>query len=654
MQIRGRSCIAAFTAFTISLLFAAESYPSYNTEAGRKYAVASQRLADLKKSPKQNKYRSYWIDCVRAFELIEKKYPKSPSAGDACMERAELYFDLYKFSKYSRDLNSSLQTFSSCQSSFPRHEKAAEALFRSMELSLDYKKDRSGALKVYERLAQAYADSPWTVKAKARIRPPAPARKAETEIKPIPVPRLASSPGAKRTASPGAKAAVSPGAKRTASIVKSIRHWSGGNYTRIVIDQTKYSKFQATELKQPDHRLVFDILNARVDDALNKDPMPVNDGILKQVRASQYTPDTVRIVLDLASLKTYAAFPLHEPERLVIDVTGEAGAEGEARPLVSHASATEQTASAQTASVQTVSARTVSAQTVSAQTTTQSIKLEPVAEAKPVRPGHSAAVTHMTATAQKPAANGNDGERLSLSRQLGLKVRTIAIDAGHGGHDPGAISKKGLQEKTITLDIAKRLAVLVKERLGCNVVMTRDKDVFIPLEERPFIAKSRRADLFVSIHVNANRKRKAKGIETYIQSLRASDREAMVTAARENAMSTKNMSELKSELDRIFADLAKDDKLEESLQLAHAVQTSLVDTMKPVQTHVVNLGVKRAFFYVLINTEMPSILAEVGFISNPDEEKLLRKESYRQSIAEALYLGVKNYVAERSPQMMGI
>ena len=194
----------------------------------------------------------------------------------------------------------------------------------------------------------------------------------------------------------------------------------------------------------------------------------------------------------------------------------------------------------------------------------------------------------------------------------------------------------------------------MKERLGCNVVMTRDRDVFVDLEARPLIAKSKDADLFVSIHVNANRKRKARGIETYIQSLRASDRDAMATAARENAMSTKRLSELKSELDRIFADLAKDDKLEESLQLAHAVQGSLVDTMKPIKGHVVNLGVKRAFFYVLINTEMPSILAEVGFISNPDEEKLLRTEAYRQSIAEALYQGVKKYVEARSPQMMGI
>jgi len=254
------------------------------------------------------------------------------------------------------------------------------------------------------------------------------------------------------------------------------------------------------------------------------------------------------------------------------------------------------------------------------------------------------------------AKNGENDNKLSLSRQLGLKIKTICIDAGHGGYDPGAIGKSGLKEKTITLDIAKRLAVLIKERLGCKVVMTRDSDVFIPLEERPFIAKSKGADLFVSIHVNANRKRNARGIETYVQSLRASDRDAMATAARENAMSTKKLSELKTELDRIFADLTRDDKIEESLYLADSVQGSLVNNLKSVNRHAADLKarIKRAFFYVLINTEMPSILAEVGFISNPQEEKLLRQDSYRQSIAEALYKGVKKYVETRSQQIAGM
>jgi N-acetylmuramoyl-L-alanine amidase len=158
----------------------------------------------------------------------------------------------------------------------------------------------------------------------------------------------------------------------------------------------------------------------------------------------------------------------------------------------------------------------------------------------------------------------------------------------------------------------------------------------------------------VSIHVNATRKRKTRGIETYIQSLRASDRSAMATAALENATSTKTLSQLDTELTRILKDLHSDVKQEESLQLAHAVQGSLVQRMRPVQGHVVNLGVKKAFFYVLINTEAPSILAEVGFISNPDEEKLLRKDHYRQKIAEALYEGVKQYVEARNPQTAGL
>ena len=257
------------------------------------------------------------------------------------------------------------------------------------------------------------------------------------------------------------------------------------------------------------------------------------------------------------------------------------------------------------------------------------------------------------AVAGSEAKPGKDG-RLSLSRQLGLKIKTIAIDAGHGGKDPGAIGRSGLKEKTITLDVARRLAVLVRERLGCNVIMTRDRDVYIPLDERPFIAKSKKADLFVSIHVNANRKKRAKGIETYIQSLRASDRDAMATAAFENSTSTKTLSQLDTELGKILKGLASQNKEEESVELAGYVQRSLVDTIRPVQGRIVNLGVKRAFFYVLVNTEMPSILAEVGFITNPDEERLLKQEAHRQKIAEALFQGVKQFVESRGQQVAGL
>ncbi len=598
-MIRGRSFIAAFTACLIVLFLSAPVYPSYNTEAGRKYTIACQRLEDLRKSSKKKKYRSYWIDCIRTFEMVEKRYSKSPSAGDACFDRAGLYQDLYLYNRYSKDLKESIQLNAHCQATYPKHARAPEALYHIIELSQDYRKDNASASEIYVKLSQLYPENLWTEKAKARMQPvrtTVKKKKQEPELRKGPVSLIPSKSG-------------------PAGVIKSIRFWSGGAYTRIVIDQDKLAKFHTLELKD---RLVFDLLNAHLGNEVNREPLLVNDGILKQVRASQFSADTVRVVLDLASIKSYAAFPLNDPDRprLVIDVTGESTG-----VAAGGAAITGDTGTAITG---------------------------PISEDRKID----------QKTATQPAAPqsgpNNDGDRLTLSRQLGMKVKTIAIDAGHGGRDPGAIGKSGLREKTVTLDIAKRLAALVKERLGCTVVMTREKDVFIPLDERPFIAKSRNSDLFVSIHVNANRKRNTKGIETYVQGLKATDREAMATAARENAMSQRSLGQLDNEVERMLKDLKTDNKIEESIQLAGVVQASLVENAKPIQKSVVNHGVKSAFFYVLMNTNIPSILAEVGFISNPDEEKLLRKESYRQSIAEALYQGVKKYVDGMSPQMMGI
>jgi N-acetylmuramoyl-L-alanine amidase len=593
-------------ACAIQLLVAAPAYPTYNTEAGHKYSVACQRLSDLRKSPKKKMYRSYWIDCIRTFELVEKKYPRSPSAGDACFDRAGVYQDLYKFNRYSKDLDQAVHINQVCQTTYAKHGRAPEALYHVIELTLDYKNDSALAAESFATLKRLYPDSSWTGLAMARFNPPARSnqkkRQQETEIRSMPKPAPAAS-----------------GKTKPTGTVTGIRHWSEGAYSRIVIDQTNTVVFHVQELKNPD-RLVFDLLNTRVGRSLSKEPVPINDGILKQVRASQYAPGVVRVVLDLASIKSYAPFPLHDPERLVIDVTGEGGKVTETR-----------VASADTGTQQTAE-----------------IPAVPEVQAKPEPP------VMPPPPAAPPEMKDNDGAKLSLSRQLGLKIKTIAIDAGHGGHDPGAIGKSGLKEKTITLDIAQRLAALVKDRLGCTVVMTRDKDVFIPLEQRPFIAKSKGADLFVSIHVNANRKRQARGIETYIQGLRASDRDAMATAARENATTSKTLGELDDELTRILKGLRMESNDEDSIHLAHAVQGSLVNAVRPIQSQVVNHGVKRAFFYVLINTGMPSILAEVGFISNPEEERMLRTNAYRQSIAEALYQGVKKYVEARSPQMMGI
>jgi len=571
MMMLGRISAAIFLVCSFLLVFPPSGYPSYDSEAGRKYRIACERLDGLKKS-KRKKYRSYWMDCVRNFELVEKKYPKSPSAGDACFEKAGLYLDMYGVSRIRKDVNTSISRYNTCLKKYPRHRATPKAYYSLIEIYLDYKKDKKKAGKTYGTLAQRYPKSKWTKRASARFGLSPGSRKQKTQLRRAP-----------------RKGGSSTG------LVTDIRHRSGGPYTRIVVDLNKPFTFKYHELRKPD-RLVFDIKKARIDTALEIEPVTVNDGVLKQIRFSQYKTDTVRVVLDLSSLESYMAFPLKGHDRLVIDVKGTSNGEP-------------------------------------SQTYSQANK-----------------------TGQRTGKTGSDiqqARELAKALKDGDIIKTIAIDAGHGGHDPGAIGKYGLKEKNITLDIARRLSRLIKKKLNCKVVMIRDKDTFIDLDQRPIIAKVQRADLFISVHANANRSRRMKGIETYIQGLEATDRGASMTAARENAyaMSTKTHDKNEPAVDRFLREITWTAWDEESLQLAHAVQASLVRRVKPANSRVVDLGVKRAFFYVLINTEMPSILAEVGFISNPKEERLLRKAVYRQRIAEALYRGVKNYVKGKTPKM---
>lgn len=220
-------------------------------------------------------------------------------------------------------------------------------------------------------------------------------------------------------------------------------------------------------------------------------------------------------------------------------------------------------------------------------------------------------------------------------------VMTIVIDPGHGGKDPGAIGRGGLQEKDVVLDIGRRLRKLL-EHQGQKVIMTRTDDTFIPLSERTQLANSRNADLFVSIHANANPKRSTKGVQVYLLG-KASDEEARATASRENGVDDSQLTDL----DRIFNDMALDFRINHSISLAYQTHDAFLRTVGQ-QYSVVDLGVKRAPFYVLMKSTMPGILAEVSFISNPQEEARLKRASYRQSIAEALSRGIQRYLVEAS------
>jgi len=280
-------------------------------------------------------------------------------------------------------------------------------------------------------------------------------------------------------------------------------------------------------------------------------------------------------------------------------------------------------------------------------------KLDPP-EIKPVREAPVAVVTpepsksHPTKANRKTPVADLDireaqptaaGDR-SLIRALGLKIGKIVIDPGHGGHDTGTIGPSGLQEKDLVLDVSRRLGKLLVARLGAEVVYTRGDDTFIPLETRTAIANQENADLFVSVHANSSRDPDARGVETYYLNFSSSP-DALEVAARENAVSEKSIHELQDLVKKI----ALKEKIEESHEFAADVDRSLHSGLAAKNPGLRDRGVKKAPFIVLIGANMPSILAEISFVSNPGDERRLQTADYRQRIAESLYRGIAKYVS---------
>jgi len=374
--------------------------------------------------------------------------------------------------------------------------------------------------------------------------------------------------------------------------LKSLRHYTGQDYTRVVLDFDKEVPFKRDRLMNPD-RLYVDFDNTVAFKDLLEQQFSVDDGFLKQIRVGQNTYRKARVVLDLKSIENFEIFCLYHPYRVVIDI------QGKKTPVV--------------------------AAVAPAAPITPQINTEP--------PKENTVDQNETPEMAKTNTTG----QYSLARQLGLTVRRIVLDPGHGGHDPGAM-RSGMKEKDITLDVSTKLKTILEQEYGYEVLMTRTTDDFVALEERTAFANSKSADLFVSVHVNSSRNKKAKGIETYYLNF-ATTPETMEVAARENAISEKNMGELQ----KLTTAIALNTKIEESRDFAKLIQTNLVGHLEKGYAPN-NLGVKQAPFYVLIGAQMPSILAEISFISNERECNLLETSGYRQTIAQGLARGIKSYV----------
>ena len=456
------------------------------------------------------------------------------------------------------------------------------------------------------------------------------------------------------------------------SDVGQVRVWNADTYTRIIIPLGGQAKYQAARISDPD-RIYFDISGVKLGAKLSEPVDVPSGGYLKGVRMAQNSPDVVRVVLEVSKVKDYSVFELANPDRLVVDVYGPdadmapgttsiakrspfgpqpvgKSADGASVADSSDTASTARkstknfgatlSARADTPSAKTSSAAANSGESSSAPTAslrevkaTKPSTLPLASEASPGLSAKKAAETTGPAPIPEPTRSGAQ----SLTRALGLKVGRIVIDAGHGGHDTGTIGPTGLMEKDLCLDLALRVGKLIETRLpAAEVVYTRSDDTFVPLEQRTSFANGAKADLFLSIHANSSDDPKISGIETYYLNFNASPG-AMDVAARENATAQSNVHDLEDIVEKI----ARNEKIEESRDFATDIQESL---SKQAGNTERSRGVRKAPFVVLIGADMPSVLAEVSFLSNPTEEQWLKKPDNRERIAEGLYRGIETYL----------
>ena len=402
--------------------------------------------------------------------------------------------------------------------------------------------------------------------------------------------------------------------------VSDIRAWTNEIYTRVAIDTGEEVSWQANTLRADPSlglppRIFIDIRGAGIRDEILRKPVEIRNGLLRQVRAGRFDRDTVRVVIDLERESTYRVFALPGPFRIIVDIDGE----GEIPALPTSPDAD-------------VPPGRVAA--------TPSPQESPSAAPSPVSPPTPSAGP--AAPPAAPAIPSSVEQRRSgpSPAAAGRKHRLrVMIDPGHGGKDPGAIGPTGLKEKDVVLAIGRR----VRERLSrsgeFDVRMTRDEDVFIPLEERTAMANKGRADIFVSLHINASRNRMAEGYSTYVLSRGASNREDLELAARENGVPVRKLQGVKFIIDDMFTGARKN----ESLRLAKTVNDAVVRHVSTRYPGAQNIGLKQAPFYVLVGARMTAVLVEASFISNAREESRLRDSSCLDGIADGVVEAVRYY-----------
>jgi N-acetylmuramoyl-L-alanine amidase len=430
--------------------------------------------------------------------------------------------------------------------------------------------------------------------------------------------------------------------------ITGVRFWSVGDVTRVAIETSAEAPFRYERIENPE-RLFVDFEGVLPQAGQRGvGTVPVGDRLVKQIRIARTQPEVTRVVIDLTGPADYTVSELANPNRVIVEVramaelrtgpplrsvTGSHTVEEKTdapvvpeRPLRLPPEPSPAPPPALAEPPRLAAARISETKSLPV-AATPAPKPPPTPEPKP----------EPKAPPEKALAARTDsrGDR-SLIRALGLKLGRVVLDPGHGGHDTGTIGPGGFEEKALVLDVAKRLGELIEKRLGSEVIYTRTDDTFIPLEARTELANEKRADLFLSIHANSSRQTRISGSETFYLNFTTSPA-ALEVAARENATSQKSIYELQSLVQKI----ALKEKIQESREFAEIIQKSLQNGLWRGKAK--DRGVKQAPFVVLIGAQMPSVLAEIAFLSNPADEAQLKRPAYRQKVAEALFKGVSQY-----------
>jgi len=631
--------------------------------AGAQFARAEEQRAILNGKPAETRTLAEYKQVVASYRRVYLITPRATEVADSLLSVAELYTEMGD--RFGRSYyQSAVDSYQFLVREYPGSKYSQDALLRIGKLQRDQLGDSTQASKTYEDFLKKFPHSTRKREAQEALAelallqhsdaPEAPANTADTATPSVATAQPeAEVPGPVHGGVEAARRSGSQGAPR----IRRITANANADATRITIDLEDTVQYSSARIANPD-RIFFDLHSARLTPEVARGNVQVTGNLLTAVRVAQNQAGVVRVVLDVNGVKDYAASLLSNPPQLVIFLystvrnggavrtartktakrqSGPDGASEEARERAGDDGNVKAVSAKSDAVDPSVSSGNPSSGNAMTRSTGLSGKNSRAKQLGPL-----AASTNAKPDLIRPSSTPQptrDGQS-TLTRALGLKIGRIVIDAGHGGHDTGTIGPTGLMEKDLCLDVALRLGKIIQQRLpGADIVYTRSDDTFIPLEERTTIANQAKADLFISIHANSSQDHAARGVETYYLNLKGSA-EAMEVAARENASSEQGVHDLEDLVKKI----ARNEKIDESKEFAEDIQDSLAKRMQKSSKTVKNRGVRKAPFVVLIGADMPSILTEISFLSNPADEKLLKQPEYRQRVAEGLYQGVASYL----------